>query len=39
MVIFIPRGNNTDDTRPKRFYDETFDFLQSCGLKCIDIEL
>ena len=32
MVIFVPRGDYRDATRPPAFYDETFAFLQSCGL-------
>lgn len=32
MVIFIPRGDATDATRPPSFYDETFAFLRKCGL-------
>lgn len=33
MVIFVPQGDDADPTRPKCFYDETFAFLESCGLK------
>jgi len=33
MVIFVPPGDDADHTRPKRFYDETYAFLESCGLK------
>ncbi len=36
MIIFIPRGKNEDYTRPKAFYDETYEFLQKCGLECVD---
>ena len=32
MVIFVPRGSEADPTRPMEFYDETFKYLQSCGL-------
>ncbi len=32
MVIFVPQGDDNDPTRPRRYYDGTFDFLQSCGL-------
>jgi len=35
MVIFVPHGDDADATRPKHFYDETWDFLQSCGLKAL----
>jgi hypothetical protein len=32
MVIFVPQGDEADPTRPKRFYDETYAYLLSCGL-------
>jgi hypothetical protein len=32
MVIFIPKGDAADRTRPSEYYDETFDYLRSCGL-------
>ena len=32
MVIFVPRGDDTDATRPSAFYDGTANFLRSCGL-------
>jgi hypothetical protein len=32
MVIFIPNVDNTDATRPKEFYDNTFDYFKQCGL-------
>ncbi len=32
MVIFVPKGNANDTTRPPRYYDETFRYLQKCGL-------
>jgi hypothetical protein len=31
-VIFVPNGDEKDHTRPPEFYDETFEFLRSCGL-------
>ena len=36
MVIFVPQGHAQDPTRPPRFYDQTFYFLQSCGLRELD---
>ena len=33
MAIAIPKGNIDDPTRPPAFYDETYEYLQSCGLK------
>jgi DUF2075 family protein len=35
MIIFIPKGDNSDHTRLSKFYDETFQFLEKCGLDII----
>ncbi len=35
MVIFVPKGDNSDATRPRCFYDETFAFLKECGLPTV----
>ncbi len=32
MVIFVPRGDPTDDTRRASFYDSTFLYLTRCGV-------
>jgi len=32
-VIYIPYGDSEDETRPPEYYDETFNYLLSCGLK------
>ena len=32
MVIYLPEGDDRDQTRPKSYYDGTFEFLKSCGL-------
>ncbi|MBV9265002.1 MAG: DUF2075 domain-containing protein [Acidobacteriaceae bacterium] len=32
MVIFVPTADYVDHTRPPRYYDGTFRFLQSCGI-------
>jgi hypothetical protein len=32
MIIFIPCGSDDDLTRPPSYYDQTFQFLQECGL-------
>jgi hypothetical protein len=32
MVIFVPRGDLTDSTRPAKYYDETHEYLKKCGL-------
>lgn len=32
MVVFVPKGDPEDQTRPPAFYDETFEFLKACGL-------
>lgn len=36
MVIFIPHGSTDDITRKKEFYDNTFDYLVSCGIEILD---
>lgn len=35
MVIFVPTGNIDDSTRTPTYYDQTFEFLNSCGLGVI----
>lgn len=35
MVIFVPNGDPNDPTRPDLFYDGTYDFLRSCGIKTL----
>ncbi|MBV4357883.1 DUF2075 domain-containing protein [Pinibacter aurantiacus] len=32
MVIFVPKGDNSDLTRPQELYDSTFEYLKQCGL-------
>lgn len=32
MIIFVPNVDDTDVTRPKGFYDKTFDYFKQCGL-------
>ncbi|MBV8834882.1 MAG: DUF2075 domain-containing protein [Acidobacteriaceae bacterium] len=36
MVIFVPTGDESDHTRPPRFYHGTFDYLRSCGIPLLD---
>ncbi|MFK4720814.1 hypothetical protein ABIE89_001914 [Bradyrhizobium niftali] len=36
MVIYIPRGDSIDATRPPAFYDGTATFLAECGLPLLD---
>jgi hypothetical protein len=36
MVIYIPRGDCIDATRPPAFYDGTAAFLSECGLSFLD---
>ncbi len=33
MIIFIPNGSDNDHTRPCEFYDETYNYLKSVGIK------
>jgi Uncharacterized conserved protein (DUF2075) len=37
MIIFVPRGDNNDHTRPSDFYDNTYEFLVRCGIKEIGV--
>jgi hypothetical protein len=32
MIIFLPKGNVLDPTRLPSFYDNTFEYLRSCGI-------
>jgi hypothetical protein len=32
MILFVPKGDATDHTRPRSFYDGTIEFLRSCGI-------
>ncbi|AEU38369.1 DUF2075 domain-containing protein [Granulicella mallensis] len=36
MILFIPKGDISDPTRPPSFYDGTFDYLRSCGINTLD---
>ena len=33
MIIFVPEGDASDPTRPPSYYEETYAFLNACGLK------
>ncbi|MEC4003867.1 DUF2075 domain-containing protein [Flavobacterium sp. SUN052] len=33
MIIYIPEGNNEDNTRPTFMYDGTFEFFKSIGIQ------
>jgi len=33
MVVFVPKGDESDATRPPHFYDGTYDYLKDCGFK------
>jgi hypothetical protein len=35
MVIVVPRGNGDDHTRPRGFYDSTFEYLERLGVSVI----
>jgi len=32
LVVFVPKGNENDQTRPTHVYDAIFEFLRQCGL-------
>jgi hypothetical protein len=33
MIIFVPNGDSKDLTRQPNFYDQTYEFLKSCGIE------
>ncbi len=33
LVIFVPEGDDSDPTRKKDFYDQTYRFLKDCGIE------
>jgi hypothetical protein len=33
MIIWVPMGDDTDKTRQQNFYEETFNYLKSCGIR------
>lgn len=33
FVIYVPKGNAMDPTRPPEFYDETYQYLIGCGVE------
>lgn len=35
MIIYVPEVDDSDQTRPKEFYDNTFEYLKKCGLTLI----
>lgn len=35
VVIFVPEGDDSDPTRREAFYDQTYEFLKSCGIEQI----
>jgi hypothetical protein len=39
MAIFVPSGNPEDPTRPPGYYDQTFAYLQTLGLREIALPL
>ena len=36
MILFVPKGDGSDPTRPASFYDGTFEYLRSCGISTLD---
>ncbi|MFC5049779.1 DNA/RNA helicase domain-containing protein [Rubritalea spongiae] len=37
MVIFVPEGCETDVTRNPNFYEGTYNYLKSCGLRDLNL--
>ena len=38
MVIFVPDGDDEDATRPSEYYDGTYEYLKSIGIKELEID-
>lgn len=38
MVIFVPEGDNEDITRLTEYYDGTYEYLKSVGIKELKID-
>ena len=38
LVIYVPKGDPADPTRPPEFYDETAAFLAICGIPLLPVE-
>jgi hypothetical protein len=38
MIIWIPRGDVSDETRPPIWFDSTANYLICCGVPTIDDE-
>jgi hypothetical protein len=36
MILFVPEGDASDRTRPSSFYDGTFQYLRTCGIRSLD---
>ena len=36
MVIFVPESSDIDHTRPKEFYDRTYEYLKEIGIKEVE---
>jgi hypothetical protein len=36
MILFVPKGDASDRSRPPCFYDGTFEYLRDCGIPVID---
>jgi hypothetical protein len=37
-LIFVPRGDTSDRTRPPASFDAIAEFLESCGISPLEIE-
>jgi len=35
LIIYLPEGDDLDHTRPKEFYDSTYQYLKMCGIPSI----
>ena len=35
MVLFVPKGDDSDPTRPSEYYDATYNYLRSMGMRIL----
>ena len=35
MIVVVPEGNDTDITRARRYYDDTYEYLVKVGLEVV----
>ena len=39
MIIFVPKGDSNDETRPPELYDSIYNYLKEIGFDLVSMEL